>query len=84
MSSEKKVKEYNTNGESFRKYRISYTEPNSLFRLDFTAITPGKYLDRNFTLNENSIETFQIEIEFLKNDIEANNLFKFITDVLAH
>jgi len=83
MSSEKKVKQYITNGESFRKYRISYTEPNDLFRLDFTAITSGKYLDRTFKLNENSIETFQIEIEFLKNDIEVNNLFKFITDVLA-
>jgi hypothetical protein len=84
MSSEKKVKQYITDGESFRKYRISFNEPNNIFRLDFTAITPGKYLDRTFTLNENSIETFQIEIEFLKNDIEVNNLFKFITQVLAH
>lgn len=83
MSSEKKVKQYNTNGESFRKYRISYTEPNDLFRLDFTAITSGKYLDRNFIFNENSIETFQIEIEFLKNHIDANNLFKFITQTLS-
>jgi len=84
MSTEKIVKQYNTNGESFRKYRISYTEPNDLFRLDFTAITSGKYLDRTFILNESSIETFQIEIEFLKKDIDANNLFKFITDMLAH
>ena len=84
MSTEKKVKQYTTNGESFRKYRISYTEPNDIFRLDFTAITSGKYLDRTFIVNENSIETFQIEIEFLKRDIEANNLFKFIMQMLAH
>jgi hypothetical protein len=83
MSSEVKVKQYNTTGESYRKYRMSFTEPNGLFRLDFTAITPGDYSDRSFVMNKDSNETFQIEIEFLKNDINVNNLFKFITQMLA-
>lgn len=83
MSSEVKVKQYNTTGESYRKYRISFTEPNGLFRLDFTAITSGDYSDRSFVMNKDSNETFQIEIEFLKNDINVNNLFKFITQMLA-
>jgi len=84
MSSEVKVKKYNTDGETYRKYRVSYTEPNGLFRLDFTAITEGTYSDRLFTMNTGSIETFQIEIEFLKNDINVNNLFKFITNMLSN
>jgi hypothetical protein len=83
MSSEVKVKQYNTTGESYRKYRISLTEPNGLFRLDFTAITSGDYSDRSFVMNKDSNETFQIEIEFLKNEIDVNNLFKFITQMLA-
>ncbi len=83
MSSEVKVKQYNTTGESYRKYRTSFTEPNGLFRLDFTAITPGEYSNRNFILQKDSDETFQIEIEFLKNEINVNNLFKFITQMLA-
>lgn len=83
MSSEVKVKQYNTTGESYRKYRLSFTEPNGLFRLDFTAITSGDYSNRNFVMNKDSNETFQIEIEFLKNDININNLFKFITQMLA-
>ena len=33
-------------------------------------------------MNKDSIETFQIEIEFLNNDIDVNNLFKFITQML--
>ena len=82
MSSEVKVKQYNTDGESYRKYRTSYFEPNELFRLDFTAITEGKYIDRNFVMNKDSIETFQIEIEFLKSDIDVNKLFKFIIQML--
>ncbi len=83
MSSEVKVKQYNITGESYRKYRTSFTEPNGLFRLDFTAITPGDYSDRSFLMTKDSNETFQIEIEFLKNDINVNNLFRFITQMLA-
>lgn len=83
MSSEVKIKQFNTIGDTFRKYRISYTEPNNLFRIDFTAITKGTFNDRDFILNKDSGEEFQIEIEFLKNDININNLFKFITQFLA-
>tara|TARA_B100000035_G_scaffold315470_1_gene336657 strand:- start:2552 stop:4483 length:1932 start_codon:yes stop_codon:yes gene_type:complete len=83
MSSEVKIKQYNTIGDTFRKYRISYTEPNKLFRIDFTSITQGKYIDRNFILDDDSSEDFQVEIEFLRNDIDINNLFKFITRFLA-
>jgi len=82
MSSEVKVKQYNTEGESYRKYRMSYIEPNELFRLDFTAITEGMYIDRSFVMNKDSIETFQIEIEFLSSDIDVNKLFKFIIQML--
>ena len=82
MSSEIRVKQYNTTGDSHRKYRISYTEPNQLFRIDFTAITPGEYSDRVFT--PKGPETFQIEIEFLSNKIDVNNLFKFITNVVSN
>lgn len=84
MSSEVKVKKYNTEGDTFRKYRVSYTEPSELFRIDFTAITEGVYSDRNFTMNRDSIESFQIEVEFLKSDINVNNLFKFITNMLSN
>ena len=83
MSSEVKVKQYNTSGESYRKYRVSFTEPGGLFRLDFTAITSGEYSNRSFAINKDSNETFQIEIEFLKNDINVDNLFRFITQMLA-
>lgn len=81
-SSEKKVNKYNSGGDGFRKYRISYTEPGGLFRIDFTSITAGVYLNREFTPKK-SIETFQIEIEFLKNNINVNKFFEFVADMLA-
>jgi hypothetical protein len=84
MSSEVKVKQYNDDGECFRKYRTSFVEPNGLFRIDFTAITEGVYINRNFVLKQDSSEIFQIEIEFLKSDININNLFKFITHILGN
>lgn len=84
MSSEVKVKQYNEDGECFRKYRTSFVEPNGLFRIDFTAITEGVYTNRNFVLKQDSSEIFQIEIEFLRSDININNLFKFITHILGN
>ena len=84
MSSEVKVKKYNIEGDTLRKYRTSYTEPGGLFRLDFTAITGGEYSDRIFKQSRDTSETFQIEIEFLKNDIDVNNLFKFIINMLGN
>ena len=82
-SIEKKVKKYNSSGDSLRKYRTSYTEPGGLFRLDFTSIKPGVYFNRNFIPKEDSSETFQIEIEFLSNNINVSELFKFISQILA-
>ena len=84
MSAEVKVKQYNDDGECFRKYRTSFIEPNGLFRIDFTAITEGVYTNRNFVLKQDSSEIFQIEIEFLRSDININNLFKFITHILGN
>ena len=81
-SLEKKVNKYNSEGDGFRKYRTSYTEPGGLFRIDFTSITAGVYLNREFT-SKKSTEIFQIEIEFLKNNINVNEFFKFIADMLA-
>jgi hypothetical protein len=82
-SLEKKVKKYNSEGDSYRKYRTSYTEPGGLFRIDFTSIKTGVYSNRNFIPKEDSSETFQIEIEFLSNNINVNELFKFISQILA-
>lgn len=82
MSSEVNVKQYNTSGDTYRKYRTSFTDPEGLFRMDFTAITSGEYSDRSF-IPKDYEEKFQIEIEFLKSDININNLFKFITQTLA-
>ena len=81
-SLEKKVKKYIQEGDSYRKYRTSYTEPRGLFRIDFTSIKPGAYVNRNF-IPKDSIETYQIEIEFLSNNINVEELFKFISQKLA-
>jgi len=83
-SLEKKVKKYIQQGDSYRKYRTSYTESQGLFRIDFTSITPGVYFNRNFIPQEDSNETFQIEIEFLRNNINVNELFKFIAQNLTN
>ena len=42
MSSEVKVKEYNIEGDTYRKYRISFTDPNKLFKVDRDNITDGR------------------------------------------
>ena len=65
------------------QYRTSYTEPTGLFRIDFTSISPGIYVDRNF-IPKDSSETYQIEIEFLSNNINVEELFKFISQNLAN
>lgn len=82
MSSEVKIKQYNTSGEATRKYRLSFIEPNNLFRIDLTAITQGELTERLFIQKESN-ETFQIEIELLSNDININNLFKFVGNMLS-
>lgn len=78
MSSETKIKEYNLEGDSYKKYRISYTEPNGKFRVDLTTITSGSYKSRQFT-EDNNKKTLQIEIELLKDTNDPNNILKFLT-----
>ena len=85
MSKETPVMKYNTEGDTKRKYRISYTEPNELFRIDFTAITNGSYSvnDRLFKTNNDPSEKFQIEIEFISDKINIEEYFKFLTNLLS-
>tara|TARA_B110001450_G_scaffold125345_1_gene117979 strand:- start:17131 stop:19059 length:1929 start_codon:yes stop_codon:yes gene_type:complete len=85
MSKETPVMKYNTEGDTKRKYRISYTEPNELFRIDFTAITNGSYSlnDRLFKTNKDPNEKFQIEIEFISDKINIEEYFKFLTHLLS-
>ena len=81
-SSETKTDKYNSDGNAIRKHRTSYTIPEGLFRIDFTSIKPGIYSDRSFEPNDTINEKFQIEIEFLSNNIDVNELFKFISNML--
>ena len=85
LSTETRVMKSNTSGDTKRKYRVSYTDPNSLFRVDLTAITSVEYSPdtRMFKTNSNPDEKFQIEIEFLSDNIEVNELFKFLTHLLS-
>lgn len=85
LSNETRVSEYNTKGDTKRKYRISFLEPNNLFRLDFTAITNVLYIpeDRIYKNVDVPDEKFQIEIEFLSDKIVVPELFKFLTNVLS-
>ena len=83
MSSEVNIKQYNTSGDATRKYRISFLEPNNLFRVDLTAITQGTFKDRMFIQGDNKTETFQIEIELMSNQIDINALFKFVSSMLS-
>jgi hypothetical protein len=85
LSTETRVMRSNTTGDTKRKYRISFTEPNSLFRVDFTAISSVEYSPetRMFKTKDNSDEKFQIEIEFISDNINVNELFKFLTHLLS-
>ena len=82
LSSETKIKEYVDTGESYRKYRNSFTEPSGLFRIDFTSIINGSFNNRIFEPEEKYIITYQIEFEILSEKISPNNLFKFLASVL--
>ncbi len=85
LSTETPVMKSNTSGDIKRKYRISYNEPNGLFRVDLTAITSGEYFPetRTFKTDSNPNEKFQIEIEFIRDDINVTELFKFLTHLLS-
>jgi len=81
-SKEAKVKEYNLEGDSYKKYRRSFIEPNGIFRVDITSIMSGTYKDRKFTVDEKVKEKFQVEIEILKDNINANGIMKFLSGLL--
>jgi hypothetical protein len=82
MSSETKIKEYNLEGDSYKKHRISYTEPNGTFRVDLTTITSGSYKSRQFLENDDPKKTLQVEIEILKQSANPKDIFKFLTYLL--
>lgn len=82
-STERKVAEYNTEGKCSSKKRKSYTDKNQSFRLDFTYITNGIFKNRDFIEDKNTTVTRQFEIEFLKNDVDVREIFKFITTLLT-
>lgn len=82
LSSETKIKEYNSSGEAYRKTRYSFTEPNDLFRIDFTIIYEGSFSNRTFTPKEKSIMTYQVEFEILSDKVIPDNLFKFLAKIL--
>jgi len=82
-SAEKVSDIYNLTGEGQRKYRLTFTHPSNLYRIDFTAITSGILLDRNFTQSKDSFETFQIEIELLSKDINLENIFELLLKIFS-
>jgi hypothetical protein len=80
-SSEKASDTFNTVGNGQRKYRMTYTEPTNLYRIDFTAITDVLFMDRSFTQTKDSKETFQIEIELLSKSVILEDIFKLLLKI---
>ncbi len=78
LSQEIKVKQYSIEGNALRKFRISYTHPKELFRVDMTTIIKGKLKDKLFIEEEFTKYNRQIEIEILKPTVNINELFNFI------
>ena len=78
LSQEIKVKQYSVEGNALRKFRISYTHPKELFRVDMTTIIKGKLKDKLFIEEEFTKYNKQIEIEILKPNVNINELFNFI------
>ena len=74
---------FNLIGEGNRKYRMTYTHPSNMYRIDFTAITDVIFLDRMFTQKQNSKETFQIEIELLSKDVQTDDIFKLLLQIFG-
>ena len=74
---------FNLNGDGNRKYRMSYTHPTNIYRVDFTAITDVQFKDRTFTLRADSKETFQIEIELLSKDVSPDEILKLLLSIFS-
>ena len=81
-STETKITDYVTSGKYNLKQRTSYTDLTKTFRVDFTVISDGKLINRDFIENESPNRKRQIEIEILKNNVNVNELFVFITNLI--
>lgn len=81
-STETRVTDYVTSGKYYLKQRTSYQDSSDSFRVDFTLISDGNFVDRNFIEYENANRKRQIEIEILKNNININEMFVFITNLI--
>lgn len=74
---------FNLSGDGNRKYRMTYTHPSNVYRVDFTAITDVAFKDRTFTQKEDSRETFQIEIELLSKDVTLDDILKLLLSIFS-
>lgn len=74
---------FNNVGNGQRKYRMTYTEPADLYRIDFTAITDVVFMDRSFTQTKDSREAFQIEIELLSKNVVLDDIFKLLLKIFS-
>lgn len=81
-STETRITDYITSGKYNLKQRTSYLDPSETFRVDFTLISDGKLIDRNFIESEFPNRKRQIEIEILKNNVNINEMFVFITNLI--
>ena len=81
-STETRVTDYVTSGKYYLKQRTSYQDSSDSFRVDFTLISEGNFVDRNFIEYESPNRKRQIEIEILKNNIDINEMFVFITNLI--
>jgi hypothetical protein len=82
-SSEKLSDIYNLKGDGNRKYRITYTHPGNLYRIDFTAISDVSFIDRMYTQKPDSKETFQIEVELLSKDLDLQELLTILLKIFS-
>jgi len=82
-SSEKSSDIYNLIGDGLRKYRVTFTHPSNLYRIDFTAITDVIFLDRMFTQKKDSKEIFQIEVELLSKDLDLDDLLTILLKIFS-
>jgi hypothetical protein len=82
-SLEKASDTFNLRGDGQRKYRMTYTHPSNMYRIDFTAITDVIFEDRMFIQKDNSRETFQIEMELLSKDIVLEDIFRLLLNIFS-
>lgn len=83
FSTENKVYEYNTEGQSYRKIRTSYTNSDKSFRIDLTEIITGDFNDRKFNIGKEPDVKFQCEIEILSSNVDIEKLFKLISNLIS-